>query len=66
MGNFKRVCYKCERRTPVCHAECPDYIAEDIVYGCIRDEERRKKQIEDNLSSQRREQIVFSIKKKRK
>ena len=66
MDNFKRVCYKCEKRSPGCHAECPEYIAEDIIHGCIRDEQRRQKQIEDNLNSQRREQIVSSIKKKRK
>ena len=64
MVNFKKVCHKCSKRTPDCHSECPEYVAEDIIYSCILDEEKKKKKIKDNLDLQRRKQVEASNKRR--
>lgn len=52
----------CPERTPTCHAECPRYIAFDIINDIQRDKIRQEKEKEYNIRCTSR----HSKKKKRR
>ena len=61
-----KCCKDCDNRYPGCHGSCPEYLAQRAEYDKLREEYKKKRDIDDGIYYQRTLNVYKAIKKRQK
>lgn len=66
MSNYKFSCRGCTERKPGCHGSCEKYLAEKAEYDQLKQEERRKYEVEYGIIHQSIQAVEKATKRNKK